>query len=54
MDPDACLERWRAARKKHNRLESREALHDLRDWLRNGGFAPTVWISYYERKALGL
>lgn len=41
MDPQACLERWRAARAAKNARESSEALCDLADWLNGGGFWPT-------------
>lgn len=41
MDPNACLARLIAAAKE-NRDEYVAACEDLADWLRRGGFAPTV------------
>jgi len=42
MDPTACLDRVLVALKQKDRKEAIEALHDLAEWLENGGYLPDV------------
>lgn len=42
MDPNACLQRILEAALEEEPDELEHAAHDLAEWLRGGGFAPTV------------
>ncbi len=42
MDPTACLRRFLDACEENDREEASDALGDLSNWIRNGGFLPLV------------
>lgn len=45
MDPDACLLRILEAFRAQDRNEAIEAMEDLAEWLRRGGFMPRPgWV----------
>jgi hypothetical protein len=54
MDPNATLRRWRQALKDRDFDDASEAKKDLQEWIRRGGFAPTIPMSAHERAALGI
>lgn len=54
MDPNAALRRWRKAIMDRDNAEARDALNDLRSWIRKGGAAPTLKMMPHERTAIGL
>lgn len=54
MDPNAALRRWRRAIMERDSEEAQEALQDLKDWIRRGGFPPTLKMMPHERAAIGL
>lgn len=45
MDPNATLARLNAALADGDLDGAREALSDLSEWLRSGGFLPDAWVS---------
>ena len=42
MDPNACFRLILDALESHDQDEVREHADDLRNWLRRGGFMPTI------------
>ncbi len=42
MDPNACFQLILDALETHDTDEAREHADDLRNWLRRGGFMPTI------------
>jgi len=54
MDPNATLRRWRQALKDRDFDDASEAKKDLQEWIRRGGFAPTIAMTAREKSVLGL
>lgn len=54
MDPNAALRRWRTAITDGDFEEARDALQDLKEWLRRGGFPPTLPMTPKEKTQLGI
>lgn len=46
MDPKATLKRLEEAIRDKDFLEAQEALEDLADWVRRGGFLPVFSIEF--------
>ena len=54
MDPNAAVKRWRRALADRDYDEAKEALSDLKGWIRRGGAAPTIKLMPHEAIAIGL
>lgn len=54
MDPNAAVRRWRKAIQSGDHDEAREALQDLKDWIRRGGAHPTINLMPHEKIAMGI
>jgi hypothetical protein len=53
MDPNATLKRWRDAVKDGDNDEVADAVEDLRNWIRRGGFKP-IGMTRAEKTILGI